>query len=72
MNFDNKNYELLGKEFVEELNSTAYHLKHKKTKAEVLYIENGDEIKTFGIGFRTPPVDSTGVAHIVEHCVLSG
>lgn len=67
-----KNYELLGEEFVEELNSTIFHLKHQKTKAEVLYIKNEDEIKTFGIGFRTPPVDSTGVAHIVEHCVLSG
>lgn len=66
------NYELISEEFVEELNSTAYHLRHKNTKAEVLYIENEDEIKTFGIGFRTPPVDSTGVAHIVEHCVLSG
>lgn len=72
MNLENRNYELLGQDFLEELNSTVYHLRHKKTKAEVLYIENGDEIKTFGIGFRTPPVDSTGVAHIVEHCVLSG
>ncbi len=73
MNIENiKNYELIKKEFVEELNSTAYHLRHLKTKGEVLYLENDDEIKTFGIGFRTPPVDSTGVAHIVEHCVLSG
>lgn len=73
MNLENiKNYTLIKKEFVEELNSTAYHLIHDKTKGEVLYLENDDEIKTFGIGFRTPPVDSTGVAHIVEHCVLSG
>ncbi|HHX37654.1 MAG TPA: hypothetical protein GX717_06715, partial [Clostridiaceae bacterium] len=28
--------------------------------------------KVFGVGFRTPPLDSTGAAHIVEHCVLSG
>ena len=26
----------------------------------------------FYIGFRTPPKDSTGVAHIVEHTVLCG
>ena len=28
--------------------------------------------KVFYIGFRTPPKDSTGVAHIVEHTVLCG
>lgn len=67
-----KNYELIEEGYIEELDSTAYYLIHKKTKAEVLYIDSDDEIMTFGIGFRTPPVDSTGVAHIVEHCVLSG
>ncbi len=29
-------------------------------------------IKTFSISFRTPPKDSTGVAHILEHSVLCG
>lgn len=67
-----KNYDLVEEGFIRELKATAYHLIHKKTKAEVLYIDSDDEIMTFGIGFKTPPVDSTGVAHIVEHCVLSG
>lgn len=67
-----KGYSLVDKAFIEELNSTAYYLKHNKTKAEILYLENDEDIKTFGIAFRTPPEDSTGVAHIVEHCVLSG
>ena len=35
-------------------------------------LENDDNNKVFGIGFRTPPNDSTGVAHILEHCVLNG
>ena len=35
-------------------------------------MENQDENKVFTIGFRTPPKDSTGVAHIVEHTVLCG
>ncbi|SVB33845.1 uncharacterized protein METZ01_LOCUS186699, partial [marine metagenome] len=26
-----------------------------------------DENKVFGINFRTPPTDSTGIAHILEH-----
>ena len=33
---------------------------------------NDDENKVFGITFRTPPADSTGIAHILEHCVLCG
>ena len=31
-----------------------------------------DDNKVFGITFRTPPKDSTGVAHILEHSVLCG
>ena len=40
--------------------------------ARVVLLENQDENKVFSIGFRTPPKDSTGVAHIVEHTVLCG
>ena len=35
-------------------------------------ISNDDENKVFYIGFRTPPEDSTGVPHIIEHTVLCG
>ncbi len=56
----------------EETGSTAYYMTHNKTGAELLFLKNEDENKTFGIGFKTPPTDSTGVAHIVEHSVLSG
>ena len=30
------------------------------------------ESKVFGVNFRTPPSDDTGVAHILEHSVLCG
>ena len=33
---------------------------------------SNDENKVFGITFRTPPSDSTGVPHILEHSVLCG
>ncbi len=46
--------------------------RHKKTGAEVLSLVNDDENKVFGITFKTPPEDSTGVAHILEHSVLCG
>ena len=45
---------------------------HEATKAKVLLIANKDPHKSFCIGFRTPPSDSTGVPHIIEHSVLCG
>jgi hypothetical protein len=29
-----------------------------------------DENKVFGVTFRTPPADSTGIPHILEHSVM--
>nr|MCR5257045.1 insulinase family protein [Desulfovibrio sp.] len=46
--------------------------KHAATGTQVLSIVNSDENKCFGVAFRTPPKDSTGVAHIIEHSVLCG
>lgn len=65
-------YELVEKREIKDLNSIGYILKHKKTQAKVVLLENDDENKVFYIGFRTPPTDSTGVAHILEHSVLCG
>src|ERR671920_323112 len=59
-------------ERVDELNATAQIWRHIKTGAELLSIINDDENKGFGITFRTPPSDSTGVPHIMEHAVLGG
>lgn len=57
---------------IKEINSQGYLLKHNKTGARVALLSNDDENKVFYIGFRTPPTDSTGVAHIIEHTVLCG
>lgn len=65
-------YDLVKEEALTDLNSVGYMLKHKKTGAKVAVISNDDVNKVFSIGFRTPPEDSTGVAHIVEHTVLCG
>lgn len=67
-----KSYTILEKRFIEDLNSMSYLLEHNKTKARVALLSNEDPNKVFYIGFRTPPKDSTGVAHIVEHTVLCG
>lgn len=65
-------YEILEKRFIADLNSEAIVLRHKKTGAKVALLSNDDDNKVFYIGFRTPPHNSTGVAHIVEHTVLCG
>ena len=65
-------YELQKEENLPGIQAKGYLLRHKKSGARVLLVENDDENKVFSIGFRTPPSDSTGVPHIMEHSVLCG
>ncbi len=65
-------YELEREEDLGDIRSHGVLLRHKKSKARVMLVENDDDNKVFCIGFRTPPKDSTGVAHILEHSVLCG
>ena len=65
-------FELLRSTEIAELNSAARLYRHVKSGAELLSVVNDDENKVFGIAFRTPPADSTGIAHILEHSVLGG
>src|SRR4030095_3245269 len=65
-------FELLREQDIPELNAKVQLYRHVKTGAELLSLQNDDENKSFGITFRTPPPDSTGVAHILEHSVLCG
>lgn len=65
-------YKVITEKHVNELNSDAVILEHKKTGARIFLLSNDDDNKVFCIGFRTPPSDSTGVPHIMEHSVLCG
>ena len=65
-------YTLIKSEELPDLNGTGYYLRHNKSGARVVWVENEDDNKVFSIAFRTPPTDSTGVAHIIEHTVLCG
>lgn len=65
-------FELIKEQFIKELNTNARLFRHVKTGARLLSLENQDENKVFGITFRTPPPDSTGLPHIMEHSVLCG
>jgi predicted Zn-dependent peptidase len=65
-------FEVLEERFIYEYKSTATLYRHNKTGAEIMSVTNDDENKVFGIVFRTPPKDSTGIPHILEHSVLCG
>ena len=66
------NYKTIFEKDVEALKSKALLLKHEKTGARIFILSNDDDNKVFYIGFRTPPADDTGIAHIMEHSVLCG
>merc|ERR1719162_2084085 len=65
-------FDIVEESMVEEYGTPCTIYRHKKTGAELLSVVNDDDNKVFGITFRTPPTDSTGVAHILEHSVLCG
>ncbi|MBQ7795904.1 MAG: insulinase family protein [Lachnospiraceae bacterium] len=65
-------YRMVEEREIRELNSIGYVLEHEKTGAKVFLMSAEDENKVFCIGFRTPPKDSTGVPHTIEHTVLCG
>src|SRR5690606_16819409 len=66
------NFELVAELEIAELKTQARLYRHRATGARVLSLENDDENKVFGITFATPPTDSTGLPHIMEHSVLCG
>ncbi len=59
-------------EDVAEFDGTAFLMRHASSGARLLYMRCPDENKAFAITFKTPPDDSTGVFHILEHSVLCG
>lgn len=73
MNLENlQMYELLEEKWIEDIKSNSFYFRHKKSGARVAILSNDDENKVFSIAFRTPPQDSTGLPHILEHSVLCG
>ncbi|KPU42675.1 peptidase M16C associated [Oxobacter pfennigii] len=76
MHFDVGNiyngFKLLSEKKVKEVNSISRLFYHEKSGARLLSLENDDDNKVFSISFRTPPKDSTGLPHILEHSVLCG
>ena len=65
-------YTLLEEREIPDLHSRGFRLRHRKTGARIMLLENDDKNKVFYVGFRTPPEDSCGTPHILEHSVLCG
>ncbi|KAH9258507.1 hypothetical protein BASA81_003009 [Batrachochytrium salamandrivorans] len=57
---------------IAEFDITLVELEHGKTGATLLHVDTSDTNNAFGVCFRTPAKESTGVAHILEHIVLCG
>jgi len=57
---------------VPEYESTGLLFLHEPTGCTVYHLHNDDEENLFSFIFKTPPTDSRGTAHIIEHAVLSG
>ena len=65
-------FEVKEKKYVREVEGDIIQMEHLLTGAQVVVIDNQDVKKSFLVGFRTIPKDSTGVFHILEHSVLNG
>lgn len=65
-------FKLIEEEYIKDVDSNIKIFEHEQSGARLMAMENDDNNKVFGIGFRTPPDNSTGVAHILEHSVLNG
>ncbi len=57
---------------IPEITSKCFLFEHEKSGARLFFVSNQDDNKVFSIAFRTPPIDDTGSAHIVEHSTLCG
>ncbi|MBN2628725.1 MAG: insulinase family protein [Spirochaetales bacterium] len=65
-------YDLFERDDLSEYRSQGTYFKHKKSGCEVYHVANEDQENLFCFAFRTPPENSNGVAHIMEHTVLCG
>jgi Zn-dependent M16 (insulinase) family peptidase len=65
-------FELRQSRRIETLDLTVYEYVHRKTGALHYHLEAENTENVFMVALRTVPMDSTGVAHILEHTALCG
>lgn len=57
---------------IDDIRATGIELLHEGTLSRHIHLLTTDDNNLFSVTFRTPPTDSTGVAHILEHTALCG
>ena len=67
-----RGWRILEQRRISEFDIDAVLLEHLKTNARLLHLGCSDTNNVFNVSFRTTPMDSTGVAHILEHTTLCG
>ena len=66
-------YTILQETEVPEFAAKGTVLTHDKSGAQIICMENpSDANKVFAITFLTPPIDDSGIPHVLEHSVLCG
>ncbi|MDH3450958.1 MAG: insulinase family protein [Gammaproteobacteria bacterium] len=65
-------FEWLRSEHIDSLNVTVEEYRHKATGAQHYHLAADNDENVFIVALRTVPMDSTGVAHILEHTALCG
>ena len=65
-------FEKLRSHRIGTLNLTVEEYRHRKTGARHLHMAADNDENVFFVALRTFPMDSTGVAHILEHTALCG
>src|SRR5574344_6584 len=65
-------FKVLDVVYVADCNANGIWLRHERTGLEVFHLLTDDDENLFAFAFRTPPEDSTGAAHVLEHSVLCG
>ena len=65
-------FQIIRSSRIEEVNADAYLMEHSRSGARLLYLDSPDDNKVFYICFRTPPDNSKGTPHIMEHSTLCG
>ncbi len=65
-------FEWVRSEPIASLNTTVEEYRHRRTGASHYHLAAEQDENVFLVALRTVPMDSTGVAHILEHTALCG
>ena len=65
-------FELLRTQTIPSLKVTYEEYRHRETGAQHIHLAANNSENVFLVALRTVPMDSTGVAHILEHTALCG